>query len=199
MINEFKFIADEPIFLFNEWLKQAGASELNNPNACALATADRSGKPSVRMVLLKGVDERGFIFFTNSESQKGMELSENPSASLCFHWKSLDRQVRVDGAVEKITTREADAYFKSRSRESQIGAWASKQSQELKSRLDLEKRIDQFTLKFEMKKIPRPECWEGYRVIHQNIEFWAEKKFRLHDRYVYSRSGAGWQISKLYP
>jgi pyridoxamine 5'-phosphate oxidase len=198
-MNEFKLAVDEPIVLFNEWLKQAGASELNNPNACALATADKSGKPSVRMVLLKGVDERGFVFFTNSESQKGMELSENPNASLCFHWKSLDRQVRVDGAVEKVTTREADAYFESRARESQIGAWASKQSQKLKSRLDLEKRIDQFTVKFEMKKIPRPEYWEGYRVIHEKIEFWAEKKFRLHDRYVYSRFGTEWQLSKLYP
>ena len=198
-MNEFKLAVNEPIVLFNEWLKQAGASELNNPNACALATADKSGKPSVRMVLLKGVDERGFVFFTNSESQKGMELSENPNASLCFHWKSLDRQVRVDGAVEKVTTREADAYFESRARESQIGAWASKQSQKLKSRLNLEKRIDQFTLKFEMKKIPRPEFWEGYRVIHQKIEFWAEKKFRLHDRYVYSRFGTEWQLSKLYP
>ena len=198
-MNEFKLAVDEPIVLFNEWLKQAGASELNNPNACALATADKSGKPSVRMVLLKGVDERGFVFFTNSESQKGMELSENPNASLCFHWKSLDRQVRVDGAVEKVTTREADAYFESRARESQIGAWASKQSQKLKSRLDLEKRIDQFTVKFEMKKISRPECWEGYRVIHEKIEFWAEKKFRLHDRYVYSRFGTEWQLSKLYP
>ena len=198
-MNEFKLAVDEPIVLFNEWLKQAGASELNNPNACALATADKSGKPSVRMVLLKGVNERGFVFFTNSERQKGMELSENPNASLCFHWKSLDRQVRVDGAVEKVTTREADAYFESRARESQIGAWASKQSQKLKSRLDLEKRIDQFTVKFEMKKIPRPEYWEGYRVIHEKIEFWAEKKFRLHDRYVYSRFGTEWQLSKLYP
>jgi pyridoxamine 5'-phosphate oxidase len=198
-MNEFKLAVDEPIVLFNEWLKQAGASELNNPNACALATADKSGKPSVRMVLLKGVDERGFVFFSNSESQKGIELSENPNASLCFHWKSLDRQVRVDGAVEKVTTREADAYFESRARESQIGAWASKQSQKLKSRLDLEKRIDQFTVKFGIKEIPRPECWEGYRVIHEKIEFWAEKKFRLHDRYVYRRSGTEWQLSKLYP
>ena len=198
-MNEFKLAVDEPIVLFNEWLKQAGASELNNPNACALATADKSGKPSVRMVLLKGVNERGFVFFTNSERQKGMELSENPNASLCFHWKSLDRQVRVDGAVEKVTTREADAYFESRARESQIGAWASKQSQKLKNLLDLEKRIDQFTVKFEMKKIPRPEYWEGYRVIHEKIEFWAEKKFRLHDRYVYSRFGTEWQLSKLYP
>ena len=198
-MNEFKLAVDEPIVLFNEWLKQAGASELNNPNACALATADKSGKPSVRMVLLKGVDERGFVFFTHSESQKGRELSENPNASLCFHWKSLDRQVRVDGAVEKVTIREADAYFESRARESQIGAWASKQSQKLKSRLDLEKRINEFTVKFGIKEIPRPELWEGYRVIHEKIEFWAEKKFRLHDRYVYSRSGTEWQLSKLYP
>ena len=130
---KFKFLADDPVVHFNQWLEDAAISEPNNPNACALATADKTGKPSVRMVLLKGVDERGFIFYTNSESQKGIELSENPCASLCFHWKTRKREVRVDGAVEKVTEEEANSYFESRARESQIGAWASKQSRELKS------------------------------------------------------------------
>ena len=198
-MNKTKSAVDEPVVVFNEWLKEANASEPNNPNACALATADNLGKPAVRMVLLKDIDERGFVFYTNSESRKGRELLENPRASLCFHWKSLDRQVRVDGYVEKVIETEANAYFDSRTRESQIGAWASRQSQELKSKFDLERRIDQFTVKFEMKKVPRPEFWEGYRVVHKKVEFWAEKKFRLHDRYVYSRTNAGWKITKLYP
>ena len=198
-MNEFKLLADDPVVHFNQWLEDAAVSEPNNPNACALATADQTGKPSVRMVLLKGVDERGFIFYTNSESRKGAELMENPCASLCFHWKTRKREVRVDGAVEKVTEGEADAYFKSRARESQIGAWASKQSRELKSQDDLEKRIDKFTIKFEMKEVPRPSFWEGYRVLHDKVEFWAEKNFRLHDRHVYSRSGSGWSVIKLYP
>ena len=198
-MNEFKFIADEPVVIFNDWIKEAGAAELNNPNACALATADKFGKPSVRMVLLKGVDERGFVFYTNSESQKGVELSENSCASLCFYWKSLGREVRVDGAVEKVTEEEANLYFESRDRASQIGAWASQQSRELISRFELEKRIEKFTVKFEMEKVPRPKFWEGYRVHHEKVEFWAEKSFRLHDRYVYIRSDSGWQTKWLYP
>ena len=198
-MDEFKFAADEPVVIFNEWIKEAGAAELNNPNACALATADKFGKPSVRMVLLKGVDESGFIFYTNSESQKGVELSQNPRASLCFHWKTLGRTVRVDGAVEKVTEEEANLYFEGRDRASQIGAWASQQSRELISRFELEKRIKKFTVKFEMEKVPRPKFWEGYRVLHERVEFWAEKSFRLHDRYVYIRSDSGWQTKWLYP
>jgi pyridoxamine 5'-phosphate oxidase len=198
-MDEFKFLADDPVVYFNQWLADAARSELNNSIACALATADKTGKPSVRMVLLKGADERGFTFYTNSESTKGVELSENPFASLCFHWKTRKREVRVDGAVEKVTEEEADVYFDSRARESQIGAWASKQSRELKSQDDLERRIDKFTIKFGRQKVPRPEFWEGYRVLHDKVEFWAEKNFRLHDRYVYSRSGSGWSVIKLYP
>ena len=198
-MDEFKFLADDPVVYFNQWLADAARSELNNSNACALATADKTGKPSVRMVLLKGADERGFTFYTNSESTKGVELSENPFASLCFHWKTRKREVRVDGAVEKVTEEEADVYFDSRARESQIGAWASKQSRELKSQDDLERRIDKFTIKFGRQKVPRPEFWEGYRVLHDKVEFWAEKNFRLHDRYVYSRSGSTWSIVRLYP
>ena len=198
-MNEFKLLADDPVVHFNQWLEDAAMSEPNNPNACALATAYKTGKPSVRMVLLKGVDERGFVFYTNSESAKGIELSENPCASLCFHWKTRKREVRIDGAVEKVTKGEADSYFESRARESQIGAWASKQSRELKSQDDLERRIDKFTIKFGRQKVPRPEFWEGYRVFHDKVEFWAEKNFRLHDRYVYSRSGSEWSVIKLYP
>jgi pyridoxamine 5'-phosphate oxidase len=198
-MDEFKFAADEPVVIFNEWIKEAGAAELNNPNACALATADKFGKPSVRMVLLKGVDESGFIFYTNSGSQKGVELSQNPRVSLCFHWKTLGRTVRVDGAVEKVTEEEANLYFESRDRASQIGAWASQQSRELISRFELERRVKKFTVKFEMKKVPRPKFWEGYRVLHERVEFWAEKSFRLHDRYVYIRSDSGWQTKWLYP
>jgi pyridoxamine 5'-phosphate oxidase len=205
VVNEFKlnenitFEADEPVALFDEWLKKAENTEPVNPNACAVATADKSGKPSVRMVLLKGVDERGFVFYTNSESQKGEELTENPLASLCFYWKSLGREVRVDGPVEKVSVEEADAYFDSRARASQIGAWASKQSRVLESRFELEKRIAQFTAKFHIGKVPRPEFWEGYRVKHEKVEFWAEKSFRLHERFVYLRTNQGWQTERLYP
>ncbi len=205
MVNEFElndgitFDGDEPVALFNEWLEKAEGKEPVNPNACALATADKTGMPSVRMVLLKGVDERGFVFYTNSESKKGEELAENPRASLCFYWKSLGREVRVDGPVEKVSVEEADAYFDSRARGSQIGAWASKQSHVLESRFELEKRIAQYTAKFNVRKIPRPEFWEGYRVKHEKVEFWAEKSFRLHERFVYIRTERGWQTERLYP
>jgi pyridoxamine 5'-phosphate oxidase len=205
LVNEFElneniaFEASEPIALFNEWLKKAQGMEPVNPNACAVATADKSGKPSVRMVLLKSIDDRGFVFYTNSESQKGQELLDNPRASLCFYWKSLSRQVRVDGSVEKVTIQESDAYFESRARSSKIGAWASKQSRVLEDQFELQKRIAQFTGKFNIDKVPRPEFWEGYRVKHEKVEFWAEKSFRLHDRFVYVRTEEGWQTERLYP
>lgn len=205
MANEFElndditFEKDEPVALFNEWLRKAEGKEPVNPNACAVATADSRGRPSVRMVLLKGIDDRGFVFYTNSESQKGIEIAENPYVSLCFYWKSLGREVRVDGPVEKVSVEEADAYFASRDRSSQIGAWASKQSRPLEGRFELEKRIAKFTAKFHIGSIPRPEYWEGYRVKHERVEFWAEKRFRLHDRFVYSRTVEGWQTERLYP
>ena len=205
MANEFAdnenitFDSDEPVALFNKWLKLAEEKERVNPNAVAVATANADGKPSVRMLLLKGVDERGFVFYTNSESHKGEELAINPRASLCFYWKSMGREVRVDGPVEKISNEEADAYFESRARGSQIGAWASKQSRPLESRFELEKRIAKYTAKFHIGKVPRPEFWEGYRVKHERVEFWAEKNFRLHDRFVYTRTDQGWQTERLYP
>lgn len=205
MANEFAdnenitFDSDEPVALFNKWLKLAEEKEPVNPNAVAVATANADGKPSVRMLLLKGVDERGFVFYTNSESHKGEELAINPRASLCFYWKSMRREVRVDGPVEKISNEEADAYFESRARGSQIGAWASKQSRPLESRFELEKRIAKYTAKFHIGKVPRPEFWEGYRVKHERVEFWAEKNFRLHDRFVYTRTDQGWQTERLYP
>lgn len=205
MANEFAdnenitFDSDEPVALFNKWLKLAEEKERVNPNAVAVATANADGKPSVRMLLLKGVDERGFVFYTNSESHKGEELAINPRASLCFYWKSMGREVRVDGPVEKISNEEADAYFKSRARGSQIGAWASKQSRPLESRFELEKRIAKYTAKFHIGKVPRPEFWEGYRVKHERVEFWAEKNFRLHNRFVYTRTDQGWQTERLYP
>ena len=205
MANEFAdnenitFNSDEPVALFNKWLKLAEEKERVNPNAVAVATANADGKPSVRMLLLKGVDERGFVFYTNSESHKGEELAINPRASLCFYWKSMGREVRVDGPVEKISNEEADAYFESRTRGSQIGAWASKQSRPLESRFELEKRIAKYTAKFHIGKVPRPEFWEGYRVKHERVEFWAEKNFRLHNRFVYTRTDQGWQTERLYP
>ena len=194
------YSAAGPIAMFKEWLAEAEAKEDNNPTAMSLATADAEGVPSVRMVLLKNLDERGFVFYTNSESRKGSELAANPNASLCFHWKSMMKVVRVDGAVEKVSGADADAYFKSRSRGSQIGAWASKQSQPLDNRFELEKRIAAFTKKYSMGEVPRPDFWEGYRVVPLRIEFWSEGTFRLHDRVVYITTENGeWMNERLYP
>ena len=190
----------EPITLFKDWLAEAETKEGNNPTAMSLATADAEGIPSVRMVLLKDVDERGFVFYTNSESRKGSEIAANPNASLCFHWKSMLKVVRIDGAVEKVSDADADAYFNSRSRGSQIGAWASKQSQPLGNRFELEKRIAAFTTKYHIGEVPRPNFWEGYRVVPRRIEFWSEGTFRLHDRVVYTTTGNGdWMNQRLYP
>jgi pyridoxamine 5'-phosphate oxidase len=197
--NKINFDGEDPITLFTRWLEEAEEMELDNPNACAMATADRNGKPSVRMVLLKKFDKDGFVFFTNSESQKGQELAENPHSALCFHWKSLGREIRINGAVKKVSNTEANAYFDSRPRESQIGAWASKQSRLLKSKDELEKRITKYTAKFRMKKVPRPIFWEGYRIKHEKIEFWIEKNFRLHQRFIYKRIDGGWKTDRLYP
>ena len=190
----------DPVSLFKEWLVAAKDKETINPTAMSLATADADGVPSVRMVLLKDVDERGFVFYTNSESQKGLEISVNPNASLCFYWKSMLKEVRVDGSVSKVIDGEADAYFKSRSRGSQIGAWASKQSRPLETRFELEKRIAKYTAKFNVGEVPRPKFWEGYRVVPKRMEFWSEQAFRLHDRIVYTKNRAGeWESQRLYP
>lgn len=189
----------EPFDLFAAWMKDAAAKEVNDPEAMNLSTVDDRGRPSSRMVLLKAVDARGFVFYTNLESRKGRDLSANPFASLNFHWKSLRRQVRVEGPVEPVSEEEADEYFASRARGSQIGAWASQQSRQLESRFALEKRVAEFTAKFGLGKVPRPPHWSGFRVLPQRIEFWADKPFRLHDRAVYTRAGEAWTIEKLYP
>ena len=191
----------DPIGLFSEWFEAAKASEVNDPNGMALATADADGLPDVRMVLLKDFDARGFTFYTNTESAKGLELAANPKAALLFHWKSLRRQVRVRGPVEGVSEAEADAYFASRARSSQIGAWASDQSRPTSDRLALEKRVAEYALKFGVGRVPRPPHWSGYRVIPQAMEFWRDRPFRLHERLVFSRAapGAPWAPSRLFP
>lgn len=191
----------KPFDLFSEWLEDAKASEPNDPNALALATVDETGLPNVRMVLLKGFDERGFVFYTNFESAKGNELLTSGKAAMCFHWKSLRRQVRIRGDVQKVSDDEADSYYQSRPRGSRIGAWASKQSRPLESRFALEKEVARFTAKFGVGEIPRPEHWSGMRLVPTSIEFWHDRPFRLHDRIVFSRSGPNqpWDKERLYP
>lgn len=193
------FEATEPFGLFAEWFSEAKRSEPNDPEAVALATVDAHGMPNVRMVLLKGVDERGFVFFTNFESAKGRELVANPDAALCFHWKSLRRQVRVRGHVSPVSGAEADAYFQSRERGSRIGAWASKQSRPLESRFALEKSVASYTAKFALGEIPRPSYWSGFRIAPVFIEFWKNGLFRLHDRLLFTRTATGWEKARLYP
>jgi pyridoxamine 5'-phosphate oxidase len=189
----------DPISRFLEWFEEAKRREPELPEAMALATADPAGAPSVRMVLLKDVDRRGFVFYTNLDSRKGRELTANGKAALLFHWKSLHRQVRVEGPAEPVADAEAEAYFASRDRGAQIGAWASEQSRVLTGRLDLEKRVAKFAAQFGLGKVPRPPFWSGYRIVPERIEFWSEGSFRLHDREVYTRSGDGWRIERLYP
>ena len=189
----------DPISLFSEWFGEAEASEPNDPNAMALATVDEDGLPDVRMVLLKSFDADGFVFFTNYESAKGRELLANPKAALCFHWKSLRRSVRVRGPVSEVSKEEADAYFASRARGSRIGAWASKQSRPLESRFALEKAVAAFTARFGVGEIPRPDYWSGFRIAPQQIEYWADRPFRLHDRIKFVRTADGWEKSRLYP
>ena len=193
--------ADEPLRLFAAWFEDAKKAEPNDPDAMALATVDADGLPNVRMVLLKGFDERGFVFYSNEGSQKGRELAVHAKAGLAFHWKSLRRQVRLRGTVAPVTAAEADAYFASRPRSSQIGAWASKQSSPLESRLAFEKAIAMTAARFAIGAVPRPPFWIGYRVSATVMEFWHDRPFRLHDRIAFRRgeTGAPWVKTRLYP
>jgi pyridoxamine 5'-phosphate oxidase len=188
-----------PFDVFQEWLEEATASEPNDPTAMCLATVDADGNPSARMVLLKGIDRRGFAFYTNFESRKGHELIATPKAAICFHWKSLRRQVRIEGPIELVPADEADDYFATRVRVSQIGAWASDQSRPLDSRATLEARVEQVKARFEGQPVPRPPNWSGFRLVPKAIEFWKDGAFRLHDRIRFSRSGLEWTTERLYP
>jgi pyridoxamine 5'-phosphate oxidase len=188
----------DPIEMFRAWMREAEAGEANDPNAVALATATMDGAPSVRMVLLKGLDERGFAFYTNAESRKGVELAQNPRAAMCFHWKSLRRQVRVEGLVSELPDVEADAYFRSRSRGSQLGALASRQSRTLASRETLEERVRSVEDRYP-DAVPRPAFWRGYVLWPERIEFWVNGAERLHDRFLFLRAKRGWDRKRLYP
>lgn len=188
-----------PFPLFKDWLEEAGEKEPAYANAMTLATSGKDGRPSARTVLLKGYDENGFVFYTNSKSHKGRDLKDNPQAELLFYWKSTEKQIRVSGSVEMVTNAEADAYFASRPRDAQIGAWASQQSEELDNRETFEKAIADITAKYDGQAVPRPPHWTGYRVIPDQIEFWVEVEFRLHHRYFYERAGENWIKKMLYP
>lgn len=193
---------EDPLARFAEWLAEAERSEPNDPNAMALATASADGMPSVRMVLLKGADARGFTFYTNLGSRKAAELRANPWAALCFHWKTLRRQVRIEGRIEDVDDDEADAYFATRARVSQLGAWASKQSQPLRGRFELEARVAKYTAKFVVGQVPRPPFWSGFCLVPTSVEFWEDRPFRLHMRHIYRRAGhapSAWALEELYP
>lgn len=195
------FAESEPFALFERWYKDAKEKEPNDPNGMALATADADRFPDVRMVLMKGFDANGFVFYSNAESAKGRQLEANPRAALCFYWKSLRRQVRVRGVIEPVSNAEADAYFKSRDRGARLGAWASQQSRPLPDRLALQKRIADFALKYGLGDVPRPAYWRGWRLVPLAIEFWRDRPFRLHDRLVFTRDDATqtWRKDRLYP
>ena len=189
----------DPLALFDAWLAEAVRSEPNDPNAMALATVDATGLPDVRMVLLKAADTDGFVFYSNLESAKGRELAANPQAGLLFHWKSLRRQVRVRGHVTPVADAEADAYWETRARASQLGAWASAQSRPLPDRMAFETKIAEFGLRFGLGKVPRPPHWSGWRVAPEEVEFWRDRPFRLHERLRFTRSADGWTTTRLFP
>ena len=193
-------MADTPFTLFDSWFAEAQASEPNDPNAMALATVDADGRPSARMVLLKGHDTAGFVFYTNLESRKGLALAAHPHAALLFHWKSMKRQIRIEGAVEPVSDAEADAYFASRPRDSRIGAWASDQSRPLKNRAHFLTRIAEFAARYPVGEVPRPPHWSGFRLVPDRFEFWQDQAFRLHERRVFARGAKGvWEEGLLYP
>lgn len=194
------FTETAPLALFREWLALAKNKEINDPNAMALATADANGAPDVRMVLLKDIDDAGLTFFTNTESAKGRQLGDNPQAAVCFHWKSIRRQVRFRGPVAPVSDAEADAYFSTRARGARIGAWASAQSRPMEGRFDLERAVAAKTAGFGVKEIPRPPHWSGYRLAFNEAEFWVNRPFRLHDRLQFQRAASGaWTSKRLYP
>jgi pyridoxamine 5'-phosphate oxidase len=192
----------DPFEIFDSWLKKACSSEINNPNAMTLATVGKDGRPTARMVLLKGSGPDGFVFYTNLDSPKSRQLGENPNAALLFHWKTQDRQVRIEGSVELVPDEEADAYFASRPRSSQLGAWASHQSAPLEGWAELEKRFAYYTAKFHVGQVPRPAFWSGFRLRPDRFEFWQQGNFRLHKRHVFTLSGdddSRWQVQQVYP
>lgn len=193
-------LPDNPYELFDSWFQEASEHEIADPNAMALATANKDGIPSVRTVLMKGLDERGFVFYTNAESNKGNDLLENPNAALCFYWKSIRRQIRIVGNVDLVSDEEADAYYDSRHWSSRVGAWASKQSRPLGSYEELQELVANFEDKFkDMDSIPRPEHWKGFRIHPKTFEFWTEGEYRLHKRYLYTLDESGWTLQMLYP